>query len=83
MACVDTEKIYEYAASNGVVYNYKFSEPIIRNQDREFFGIAKVWKKGGAESAYFNISVHNNVFNKNQMTDDAVKAIEFHISQIG
>ena len=55
MACVDTEKIYEYAASNGVTYNYQFSEPIIRNQDREFFGFAKVWKKDGDCRDFFNI----------------------------
>ena len=83
MACVDTEKIYEYAASNGLVYNYKFNEPVVRNQDRVFFGTARVWKKGADENDYFNISVHDNVFNENQKTDDAVKAIEFHISQIG
>lgn len=82
MACVDTEKIYSYAASNGATYYYRFSEPIIRNQDREFFGIAKVWKEG-SEKDYFNISVHENKFNVNQKTDDAGKAIEFHISQIG
>lgn len=83
MACVDTEKIYSYAASNGVTYNYQFSEPIIRNQDRKFFGIAKVWKKDGDGKDFFNISVHENVFNADQKTDDAEKAIEFHISQIG
>ncbi len=82
MACVDTEKIYSYAASNGATYKYRFSEPIIRNQDREFFGIAKVWKDGN-EKDYFNIYVHENVFNADQKTDDAEKAIEFHISQIG
>lgn len=79
---VDTEKIYEYTASNGIVYSYQFNEPVIRNQDRVFFGTAKVWKKDGAKKDHFNISVHDNVFNADQRTDDAEKAIEFHISQI-
>lgn len=81
MMNVEIGKIYEYTSKNGEEFCYRFAEPIIRNQDREFFGYAQVWKKTDDGSHYFNVFAGKDSFYCGQTALDVENGIEFHIAQ--
>lgn len=81
MLNVEIGKIYEYKSKGGEEFCYKFSEPIIRNQDREFFGYAQVWKKSDDGSHYFNVPAGGVSYYDGHTILDIENGIEFHIAQ--
>ena len=81
MANIDFDQIYEYTSRSGEAFCYKFSEPIIRNQDRTFFGFARVWKKSDDGSHFFNVYAGDRSFVSEQTHIDVAEGIEFHMAQ--